>query len=70
MIRPELSSFFTLSPLVDERLIEEAWMRSHIASLVWANRCMPQSTARKRRNLEEARKHGKGKLNKGLHIGV
>ena len=44
MIRHELSSFFTLSPLVDERLIEDAWMRSHIASLVWANRCMPQST--------------------------
>ena len=44
MIRPELSSFFTLSPMVDVRLIEEAWMRSHIASLVWANRCMPQST--------------------------
>jgi len=55
---------------VDERLIEDAWMRSHIASLVWANRCMPQSTEVKMGNLEEARKHGKGKLNKRLHIGV
>lgn len=45
---------------MDERLIEDAWMRSHIASLVWANRCMPQSTAsekggmrRKRGNMEK-----------------
>jgi hypothetical protein len=48
MIRPELFLVFHTVPVVDERLIEEAWMRSHIASLVWANRCMPQSTEMKR----------------------
>jgi hypothetical protein len=50
MIRPELFLAFHTVPVVDERLIEEAWMRSHIASLVWANRCMPQSTEMKRGN--------------------
>jgi hypothetical protein len=53
MIRPELFLVFYTVPFVDERLIEEAWMRSHIASLVWANRCLPQSTAREKERIYE-----------------
>ena len=33
---------------MDERLIEDAWMRSHIASSVWANRCVPHCLVGKR----------------------
>ena len=64
MIRPEIFLVFHTVPFVDERLIEEAWMRSHIASLVWANRCLPQSTARK----EGINETNEGGLRKGKDI--